>query len=134
MSLSDPISNMLNNLKNASRALKPQVDVPASGFAQRLAECLKQEGFIQNWRLIQEEGSPQGVLRLYLKYTKERRPILRDLRRVSRPGLRIYAPKTKIPKILSGIGISILSTPKGVLTDAQARAQGVGGEVICHVW
>ncbi len=133
MSLSDPVSNMLNNLRNASRALKAHVDVPASRFATHIAECLKQEGFILNWRLM-EEGTPQGVLRLYLKYTKDRRPILRNVRRVSKPGLRIYAPKTKIPKVLSGIGISIISTPKGVLTDAQARAQGIGGEVICHVW
>ena len=119
--------------RNGSRAGKVQVEVPASKMGSALAECLKQEGFILNWRKI-EEGNPQGLLRFYLKYTKARKPILRQIKRVSRPGLRIYASKDKLPKIYSGIGITILTTPKGILTDAQARAQGVGGEVICHVW
>jgi len=123
----------LSTLRNASRALKAHVDVPASQFATHIAECLKQENFILNWRLIQE-GSPQGVLRLYLKYTKDRRPILRNVRRVSRPGLRIYASKTAIPKVLAGIGISILSTPKGILADREAKKAKVGGELICSVW
>ena len=133
MSLTDPIGDLLTCLRNASRAGKPQVDVPASGLGQALLECLKQEGFIQNWRLL-KEGNPQGTLRAYLKYTRQRTPILRQLRRVSRPGSRITVSKTRVPKVLSGIGISILTTSKGVLTDSQARAQGVGGEVICQVW
>ena len=133
MSQTDPISDLLTRVRNGSRAGKAQVDAPASRMGSALMECLKQEGYIQNWRLM-AEGSPQGILRIYLKYTKSRKPILRQIKRVSRPGLRIYAGKDKLPKILSGIGTSILTTPKGILTDAQARAQGIGGEVICHVW
>ena len=133
MSQTDPIGDLLTRLRNGSRAGKAQVEVPASKMGSALAECLKQEGFIQNWRKI-EEGNPQGLLRVYLKYTKARKPILRQIKRVSRPGLRIYAGKDRLPKVYSGIGIAILTTPKGILTDAQARAQGVGGEIICHVW
>ncbi len=133
MSQTDPIGDMLTRIRNGSRAGKPQVDVPASRLGTAIADCLKQEGFIQNWRLL-KEGNPQGILRVYLKYTKDRRPILRQIRRVSKPGLRIYVGKAKVRKVLSGIGTSILTTPKGVLTDTQARLQAVGGEVICHVW
>ncbi|PIQ81719.1 MAG: 30S ribosomal protein S8 [Candidatus Omnitrophica bacterium CG11_big_fil_rev_8_21_14_0_20_64_10] len=133
MSLSDPIANFLTSVQNASRALKPQVDVPASRLSQGIAECLKQEGFIQNWRFL-KEGSSQGVLRIYLKYTADRKPILQHVRRISRPGRRIYVRKTNVPRILSGIGMAILSTPGGVVSDAQARASGTGGEMICHVW
>ena len=133
MSQTDPIGDMLTRIRNGSRAGKPQVDIPASRLGTSIAECLKQEGFIQNWRLL-KEGNPQGILRVYLKYTKDRRPILRQIRRVSKPGLRIYVGKAKVRKVLSGIGTSILTTPKGVLTDTHARLQAVGGEVICHVW
>lgn len=133
MSLTDPIGHLLTSVRNASHAKKAQVDVPASRMGSAVMDCLKTEGFIQNWRLL-KEGSPQGVLRVYLKYTKDRKPIIRHIRRVSKPGLRIYVPKTKVPKILSGIGVAILSTPCGILTDTQARAQGIGGEVVCHVW
>ena len=133
MSLTDPIGDLLTRIRNGSRTGKPQVDIPASRLGQALVECLKQEGFIQNWRLI-KDGDPQGTLRVYLKYTKSRRPILRQLHRVSRPGLRIYVGKARIPKVLSGVGTAILTTPKGVLTETQARLQGVGGEVICTVW
>ena len=133
MSLTDPIGDMLTSIRNASRVRKPQVDVPASGFGADLLECLKREGFIQNWRKLLE-GNPQGTLRVYLKYTKDRKPILRQLSRISKPGLRVYRRKKEIRKVYSGIGIAILTPPKGVLPDAQARAEGVGGEVICHVW
>jgi small subunit ribosomal protein S8 len=133
MSQTDPIADMLTAVRNASQAGKPQVDLRSSRFATAIAEVLKQEGFIQNWRRL-SEGNPQGILRIYLKYTSNRRPILRAIRRVSKPGLRIYVGKRKIPKVFSGIGVSILSTPVGVLTGEQAKAQGVGGEVICHVW
>ena len=132
MSLSDPIGNMLVALSNGSRAGKPQVDVPASRLGAAIAECMKIEGFIQNWRLM-KEGNPQGVLRFYLKYTKDRRPIIREIRRVSTPGRRIYRGKDRLPKVRSGIGIAILTTPKGIVTDEQARQQGIGGEVLCYV-
>ncbi len=133
MSQTDPIGDLLVAVRNASRARKVQVDLPGSRFGAEILDCLKEEGFIQNWRLM-KETHPQGVLRIYLKYTKDRRPILRNIRRVSKPGLRIYVPKSKIPKVLSGIGMAVLSTPRGVLSDKEARTQGIGGEVICHVW
>lgn len=133
MSQTDSISDLLVAVRNASHAKKPQVDVPASRFGSAILECLKQEGFIRNWRLM-PEGTPQGVLRVYLKYTRDRRPILRHVRRVSKPGLRVYVGKAKIPRVLSGIGVSILSTPAGVFSDKQARAQGLGGELVCQVW
>ncbi len=129
----DPMSELLTALRNASQAQKAQVEIPASRLKAAVLECLKQEGFIQNWRLL-KEGNPQGVLRVYLKYTKSRRPVLRCIRQVSKPGLRIYVPTGKIPKVLSGLGISILTTPRGVLSGQEAKRQGVGGEVLCHVW
>lgn len=132
MSLTDPIGNMLVAIRNGSRAGKAQVDVPASRLGVAVVECMKGEGFIQNWRLIQE-GNPQGILRVYLKYTKSRMPILREIRRVSKPGRRIYRGKDRLQKVQSGIGIAILTTPKGVVTDSQARQQGIGGEVLCYV-
>ncbi len=135
MSMTDPIADLLTSIRNASRAGKPQVDAPCSRFGTAIAETLKKEGYIQNWRRISEgTGGPQGILRIYLKYTSNRRPVLQSIRRVSRPGLRIYVGKRKIPKVFSGIGTSIISTPQGVLTGEQAKAQGIGGEVICHVW
>ncbi len=134
MSVTDPIGDMLVAVRNGSRAGKAQVDVRASKISSAIVESLKKEGFIQNWRLVKEESDPQGVLRVYLKYTKDRKPILKHIRRVSKPGLRVYTSKTKIPRILSGVGIAILSTPQGVLTDKQARESGVGGEILCYVW
>jgi small subunit ribosomal protein S8 len=133
MSLTDPIADLLTSLRNASRAGKEHVDVPASKLGQAIVERLKEEGFIQNWRLL-KEVNPQGILRIYLKYAPGRRPILREIRRISKPGSRMTVTKNKIPKVLSGIGLTLLTTSKGVLTDAQARTQGVGGEVICKVW
>jgi small subunit ribosomal protein S8 len=133
MSLTDPIGDLLTSIRNASQAGKKQVDVRASNLGKAVVECLKQEGFVDNWRFM-EETSVQGTLRVYLKYTKKREPILRHVKRISKPVLRVYVPKTKMPKVLSGIGIAIVSSPEGVMTDAQARAAGVGGEVICHVW
>ena len=133
MSVTDPIGDMLTAIRNASCTGKPQVDVSASRLGAAIVECLKREGFIQNWRKL-TGSDPQGTLRVYLKYTKDRRPILRQIRRISKPGLRIYRRRSEIRKVYSGIGVAILTTPRGVFTDAQARAEGVGGEVICHVW
>ena len=133
MSVSDPVGNLLVSLVNASRAGKPHVDLPSSKFGTAIVDCLKEEGFVQNWRELGAEAA-QKQLRVYLKYTKSRKPILRHIRRVSRPGLRIYVPKTKVPRVLSGIGMAVLSTPKGVYSDAKARAEGVGGELVCRIW
>jgi small subunit ribosomal protein S8 len=133
MSLTDPVGDLLTAIRNGSHAGKAYVNVPRSRLGSVIVECLKQEGFVQNWRLL-SEGNPQGILRVYLKYTKDRKPILRHIRRVSKPGLRVYVQKDKIPRVRSGIGIAVLSTPQGVFTDAQARTHGIGGEVLCYVW
>ena len=133
MSQTDPIADLLTALRNASQARKLLLEVPASRFKAALLECLKKEGYIQNWRLL-KEGNPQGILRIYLKYTKDRRPVLRQIHRVSRPGLRIYVPKTKMPKVLSGLGTAILTTPRGVFSGVEAKRQGLGGEILCKVW
>lgn len=133
MSLTDPIGDLLTCLRNASRAGKPQVDVPASKLGAAVVDCLKREGFVQNWRRL-EGDNPQGLLRVYLKYTPARKPILRHLRRVSKPGLRVYLPRNKVRRVLSGAGVSVLTTSEGVVTDAEARSRGIGGEVICEVW
>ncbi|MBI1953132.1 MAG: 30S ribosomal protein S8 [Candidatus Omnitrophica bacterium] len=133
MSLNDPLSDLLVSVQNASLAGKPHVEVPASRLGLAVVEVLKSNGFIQNWRKI-TEGSPQGRIRVYLKYTKDRKPILRKVRRVSRPGLRIYVPKNKVPRVFSGIGIAIVSTPQGVFSGQEAKARGVGGELLCKVW
>lgn len=133
MSLTDPIGDLLTSIRNASRAKKPQVDVRASKLGSAILDVLKQEGFVQNWRLIQE-GVPQGSLRVYLKYTRDKKPIIRHIRRVSKPGLRIYVTKTRVPKVLSGIGMAVLSTPQGVVSGEKAREMGTGGEVLCYVW
>ena len=132
MSASDPIADLLTSVRNASRARLEKTDVPDSRMSRAIVDILKREGFIQNYRVI--EGQPRAALRIYLKYTKDRRPILTQLRRISTPGLRRYTAKAELRSVLNGLGISILSTPKGLLTDAEARAHGVGDELLCTVW
>lgn len=132
MSQSDPIADFLTQIRNASRARLEKTDVPDSQMKRAIIDILKREGFVQNYRLI--EAKPRAILRVYLKYTKDRRPIITQLRRRSTPGLRTYVRKDGVPAVLSGMGISILSTSKGLLTDAEAKAHGVGGELLCQVW
>lgn len=133
MSVTDPIADMLTRMRNAGMAGHSQVAVPSSKIKLAIARVLKDEGFIREYRLV--EGKPQAVIRIWLKYVgeKPRRHMISNLKRVSTPGRRIYVGKKEIPWIQSGLGIAILSTPKGVVTDRQARRLGVGGEVICHV-
>jgi small subunit ribosomal protein S8 len=136
MSMSDPIADMLTRIRNGLMAGHPMVAMPHSELKVALAQILKDEGYIEKFEVVTEEG-PQGVLRLYMKYMGERRdrkPVITGLERVSRPGRRVYAGKTEIPRVLSGLGVTIVSTPKGVMTGARARKLGVGGEVICKVW
>ena len=134
MSVTDPIADMLTRIRNAGMAGHSQVAVPSSKIKLTIARILKEEGFIREYRLV--EGKPQPVIRVWLKYVgeKPRRHIISDLKRVSKPGCRVYVGKKEIPWIQSGLGIAVLSTPKGVLTDRRARRLGVGGEVLCHVW
>jgi small subunit ribosomal protein S8 len=129
---SDPIADFLTRIRNASRAEHEKVDIPSSKLKLRMAEILKDEGFIKNFRVI--EDTKQGMLRVYLKYGPGSEKIISGIVRVSRPGRRIYVTKDKIPSILGGMGLAILSTSHGVMTDRQVRKQHLGGEVLAYVW
>jgi small subunit ribosomal protein S8 len=132
MMKSDPVADMLTRIRNASGAEHEKVDVPASRLKVRLAELLKQEGFIKNYRVL--EDSKQGTLRVYLKYGTANERLISGLVRVSTPGRRVYVTHDRIPRILAGMGVTILSTSRGVMTDREARQQKVGGEVLAYVW
>jgi small subunit ribosomal protein S8 len=132
MSFTDPIGDMLTRIRNASNARHEKVVIPASRLKVRIAEVLKEEGFIKDF--VRHEDGPQGAITVLLKYTPDRSPVITDIKRVSKPGLRRYVPTESIPRVLNGMGIAILSTSKGVLVDREARKQKVGGELICTVW
>jgi len=132
MSMTDPISDMLTRIRNASSARHEKVVVPASRVKLRIAEVLKQEGYIQDY--VRHDDGVQGAITILLRYSADREPAISDIKRVSRPGLRRYVPTDSIPRILNGLGIAILSTSKGVMVDREARKQKVGGELICTVW
>ena len=131
MSLSDPIANALTVIRNGLKAKKESVDVPNSRMVNSIAQILKDEGYIQNIKLLQE--STQGVLRLYLKYVYNK-PAIINLKRVSKSSLRVHAKAKAKGRVLGGLGIAIISTSQGVMTDKQAREKNIGGEVICNVW
>ena len=132
MTTSDPIADMLTRIRNAIAARHPKVDVPASRLKTDIAQILKEEGYIVNFKLV-EEGVRKAI-RIYLKYTPGNMPVISRIERVSRPGCRVYSGSKEIPRVLGGLGISIVTTPRGVMTGAAARQTGVGGEVLCHVW
>ena len=129
--MQDPIADMLTRVRNSSMARQSEVDVPSSGIKKAIAEVLKSEGFINGYSVI--EGGAQATLRIELKY-RNSKPVIEGLKRVSRPSRRIYVPHDDIPKVMSGLGVNILSTPRGVISDRTARSQRVGGEIICAVW
>ena len=131
MSLSDPIANMLTIVRNALRANKETVDVPASRLLGKILEIFKNDGYIDDYRLL--KNNTQGTFRIYLKY-ENRKPAIMGLRRISRAGLRFYTAKDKLPRVLNGLGTAVISTSKGVLTDREARKLKIGGEVICYIW
>jgi small subunit ribosomal protein S8 len=137
MSFSDPIADMLTRIRNAIMASHAQVALPSSKLKVEIAKILKEEGFLDSFEVADGERPGQKVLRLKIKYVgerRQRRAVISGLERVSRPGRRIYTKKTDIPWVLSGIGVAILSTPKGIMTGMRARQLGVGGEIICKVW
>jgi small subunit ribosomal protein S8 len=137
MSFSDPIADMLTRVRNGVMAGHSQVAMPSSKIKAEIAKILKEEGFIENYEEVDGEQAGHKVLRVKIKYVgerRERRPVLSGLERVSKPGRRIYTKKKDIPWVLSGIGIAILSTPKGVMTGQRARQLGIGGEILCKVW
>lgn len=132
MSVNDPIGDMLTRIRNACMARHNQVEIPASKMKLAIAEILKREGFIKQYTL--REGTPFNTIVITLKYTADRQPVISGLRRVSKPGLRIYTGRAEIPRVRGGLGLSILSTPKGVMAGHDAWQQRVGGEVLCYVW
>jgi small subunit ribosomal protein S8 len=134
MSLSDPIADMLTRIRNASSARHDAVLMPASKIKVAIATVLKEEGFIKDYSVATEEGRPQPNLKVELSYGGRRQPVLNGLQRVSKPGLRVYVQRREIPRVYGGLGMAILSTPKGVMSGQEARRNEVGGEVICYVW
>ncbi|OTA42226.1 MAG: 30S ribosomal protein S8 [Symbiobacterium thermophilum] len=132
MVVSDPIADLLTRIRNANMAYHDRVDVPGSKLKKAIVQIMKDEGFIRDYEWI--DNGHQGVIRIYLKYGPNKTRVIQGLRRISRPGLRIYAKRDQIPRVLGGLGIAILSTSKGVMTDKQARQLGVGGEVLCYIW
>jgi len=137
MAINDPISDMLTRIRNAVMSGQTLVAMPSSKIKLEIARILKDEGYLEGFEMVDNEDQAHKVLRLKIKYVGERRtrrPVISGLQRVSKPGRRIYTKKQNIPWVLSGIGVAILSTPKGVMTGARARQLGVGGEIICKVW
>ncbi len=132
MSISDPIADMLTRIRNAAKAKFSSVDIPGSKLKISLAEVLKNQGFIKNYKFIKD--SKQGVLRVYLKYGSGQSNVIMGIKRVSKPSRRVYSKSKDIKPILNGLGISILSTSKGMMTDKAARRENIGGEILCNVW
>ena len=132
MSVSDPVADFLTCIRNAIGAKHRKLDVPSSNMKQELAKVLLRERFINNFKTI--EDSKQGLLRIYLKYTNDETPVITGIKRVSKPGRRVYVGHDQIPRVLSGLGISILSTSHGLMSDKEARRQKLGGELLCEVW
>ena len=134
MQMSDVIADMLTRIRNASNARHETVDIPASNMKKAIAEILAAEGYIRGFEIIPDEVKKQGTIRVTLKYTGKKQQVIRGIRRVSKPGLRIYAGCDDMPRVMNGLGIAIVSTSKGIMTDKQARKEKVGGEVIAFVW
>lgn len=132
MSMTDPIADMLTRIRNAGGARFDKVDIPASRMKISLAKIFKEEGFIKNYKVIKDNR--QGILRVYLKYDGKQQSLFQGLRRVSKPGRRVYAGHEELPRVQGGLGVAIISTSKGVVTDRQARKLQTGGEVLCEIW
>ena len=132
MTMTDPIADMLTRIRNANTVKHETVDVPASNIKKEIARILLEEGFVKGYDVI--EDGKQGIIRLQLKYGIEGERVISGLKRISKPGMRVYSSKDEIPKVLNGLGVAIMSTSKGILTDREARKENVGGEVICYDW
>ncbi|MGI6649918.1 MAG: 30S ribosomal protein S8 [Bacillota bacterium] len=132
MVMTDPIADLLTRIRNANIVYHEKVEIPASRSKRAMVEIFKQEGYIRDFEYI--EDGKQGIIRLYLKYGPNKARVITGLKRISKPGLRVYAKKDEIPRVLGGLGIALISTSKGIMTDRQARKLGLGGEVICYVW
>ena len=132
MQITDPIADMLTRIRNANTAKHETVDIPASNMKKAIAEILNEEGYIKGYQII--EDGKQGVIRITLKYAANKEKVISGIQRVSKPGLRMYAPADELPRVLKGLGIAIVSTSKGIMTDKKARAEHIGGEILAFVW
>lgn len=132
MAVSDPIADLLNRIKNGQKARFDKVDIPASKMKTSLARILREEGYIRNYKLIKD--NKQGILRIHLKYDEHREGAIFGIKRISKPGCRVYVGHEEIPRFLNGMGVGILSTSRGLMTDSQARKERIGGELLCSVW
>jgi len=130
--VTDPIADLLTRIRNASNARHQYVEIPSSKMKVEIARILKEEGYIENYQVV--SSRPVKVLLIKLRYLEGKEPVIKGIRRISKPGLRIYAKQDELPRVLRGLGIAIIATSKGLMTDREARAQGYGGEVICYVW
>lgn len=132
MSMTDPIADMLTRIRNANMVKHQKVDIPSSTMKVNIATVLKQEGFIKNYKVISD--NLQGVLRIYLKYINDKDSVINEIKRISKPGGRVYLKADELPLVKSGLGVAIISTSKGIVTDSVARKAGLGGEIVCTVW
>lgn len=130
--MTDPIADMLTRVRNANKARHKTVEIPASNVKRSIAVIMKQEGFIKDYEFIKDDK--QGTLRIHLKYGPNQERIISGLKRISKPGLRVYVKKDELPKVLGGLGIAVISTSQGLMSDRQARETGTGGEVLCYIW
>lgn len=130
--VTDPIADMLTRMRNTLLTKTEKVDIPASRMKVEIAKILKEEGFIKSYKIIKDKK--QGILRITLKYTSDNKPVITGLKRISKPGRRVYTGKEEVPKVMGGVGIAVLTTSKGVLSDKVCRRDGVGGEVLCYIW
>jgi small subunit ribosomal protein S8 len=132
MTMTDPIADMLTRVRNANSAFKDSTTIPSSTKVVEIARILKEEGYVEDYQVV--SGSPQDTLEVTLKYGPRRERTIKGIRRISKPGLRVYAKKDELPRVLGGLGVAVISTSSGVMTDKQARAAGVGGEVVAYIW
>ena len=132
MNITDPIADMLTRIRNANTSKHKTVDVPASNMKKAIAEILFEEGYIKAFEVIENEN--QGIIRITIKYDEKGSRVIAGLKRISKPGLRVYAANDELPKVLNGLGVALISTSKGIMTDKKAREQGIGGEVLAYVW
>ena len=132
MTMTDPIADMLTRIRNANMVRHEKLEVPASNLKKEIAEILKREGFVRDVEYV--EDNKQGIIRIFLKYGKDNERVITGLKRISKPGLRVYAKTDEVPKVLNGLGIALVSTSNGLLTDKEARAKKVGGEILAYVW
>lgn len=132
MTMSDPIADMLTRIRNANTVRHEKLEVPASNMKKEIAQILKNEGFVRDVEFVEDDK--QGIIRIFLKYGQDNERVITGLKRISKPGLRVYAKSNEVPKVLNGLGIALVSTSQGILTDKEARAKQVGGEIVAYVW